>query len=285
MDGERAERGRAGETLAVVIPFYNEERFIGRTLACLSAQTRRPDQLVLVDNASSDQSARICRDFLMTSGIAGAVYAEPKPGKIHALETACRLIRTDVAAFWDADTYYPPHYLDAAMTALARAPRLSGVMAPDFPAAPTTFRIRLAHAKKRSVSALLAKQCHTGGFGQIFRTERLRAAGGFSAARWPYVLEDHEIAHCVLKTGPITMPADLWCLPSGRRADRTSVTWTLSERLLYHAVPFARKDWFFYSYLAKRFEARGLRNINLRDRAAFAPEGETAADPATVASA
>lgn len=285
MDGAAIGRDResAGLSLAVVVPFYNEEALLPATLESLAAQTRRPDQLVLVDNGSTDASSKVCREFLARSGIGGAIYAEPRPGKINALETGCRFIRTDIVAFCDADTHYPPQYFETAAAILARKPKLAGVMAPDLPAPPADIRTRLLHFKKRAVGVLLAKQCHTGGFGQIFRTAMLRAAGGYSAAQWPYVLEDHEIAHRMLKQGPLHASADLWCVPSTRRTDRTNVSWTLAERLLYHATPFARKDWFFYEFLARRFEARNLANTNLRNRAAF--EGVGAEAPLTAAAA
>lgn len=266
---ERRHTGRV-ETLAVILPFYNEEGFIGPTLASLAAQSRRPDQLILVDNASTDASPEMCRTFLAESGLTGAIHAEPRPGKIHALETGCRHIETDVVAFCDADTYYPPHYFAAALAAFAADPRCVSVMAPDLEGPPETPRIRFVAAKKRLAAALLRKQCHTGGFGQLFRTAPFRAAGAYSPALWPFVLEDHEIAHRLAKQGRMVMPQGLWCVPSQRRANRGNVNWTLFERLMYHATPFALKDWFFYEFLAARFTARGLSNINLRDRSGFA---------------
>ena len=44
------------EPLTIVLCFYNEERWIGRTLASLAAQTDRRFSLVLVDNGSTDGS-------------------------------------------------------------------------------------------------------------------------------------------------------------------------------------------------------------------------------------
>jgi hypothetical protein len=44
------------------------------------------------------------------------------------------------------------------------------------------------------------------------------------------------------------------------------VRWTLGERLLYHATPYAAKDWFFYRFLAPRLSRRGMRDTVLRQR-------------------
>ena len=45
-----------GLKVAVVIPLYNHEKFIGAALASLRAQTRRPDRVVILDDGSTDQS-------------------------------------------------------------------------------------------------------------------------------------------------------------------------------------------------------------------------------------
>jgi len=116
------------------------------------------------------------------------------------------------------------------------------------------------------VSKILSKQVHTGGFGQAFRTTALRCAGGYSSALWPFMLEDHEVMHRVFKQGNSRYDFNLWCTPSNRRNDRTGVDWTLSEQLLYHATPFVLKDWFFYRFLAGRFGARGMHQVNLREK-------------------
>jgi len=146
----------------------------------------------------------------------------------------------------------------------------SGLSGPPVAGAPRSRQI-----KAMIVSKILSKQVHTGGFGQTFRTSALRSAGGYASAFWPFVLEDHEVMQRVFKYGRACYDFDLWCTPSNRRADRSTVDWTLTERLLYHATPFALKDWFFYSFLARRFSARGLGQMNLREKT-WAPQ-ETSA--------
>ncbi|WP_261859514.1 glycosyltransferase [Mycobacterium montefiorense] len=50
-------------SVAIVIPAYNEERFIGRCLeACLN-QTSRPDEIIVVNNRSTDGTASIVRRY------------------------------------------------------------------------------------------------------------------------------------------------------------------------------------------------------------------------------
>jgi glycosyltransferase involved in cell wall biosynthesis len=253
---------------SVVIPYFNEKDYLPATLASLRAQTFRPFRLILVDNASTDGSAEICRSLLAASGdIIPAYLDETRPGKINALERGLAAVDTEFVAFCDADTYYPPHYLERCARIFDQSPPdVAAVMATDLPSSPRETRAKCRQLKAMLVSRLLAKQGHTGGFGQTFRTAALREAGGFSAELWPFVLEDHEVMQRVLKIGRARYDFDLWCIPSQRRNDREGVNWTLWERILYHTVPFVFKDWFFYNFLHKRFQARQLGQLNLREK-------------------
>jgi rhamnosyltransferase len=53
---------KAGEpTISIVIRCLNEERMIGRLLEGVAAQTRQPDQIVVVDSGSTDRTVEIAR--------------------------------------------------------------------------------------------------------------------------------------------------------------------------------------------------------------------------------
>jgi biofilm PGA synthesis N-glycosyltransferase PgaC len=51
------------EHLVAILPFFNEEEVLPRVLEAFDRQDRRPDQLLLVDDGSSDDSAEIVRAF------------------------------------------------------------------------------------------------------------------------------------------------------------------------------------------------------------------------------
>ena len=100
-------------SFSIVVVFYNEKLYIERTLVSWLNQTRQPDQIICVDNGSTDGSIRIAKQILEGSRHIKKVFlSEPKPGKIHALEAGCRAVTSEFVALSDADTYYPPHYLE-----------------------------------------------------------------------------------------------------------------------------------------------------------------------------
>lgn len=49
--------------VTTVIPVYNGERFLLRTLQTVAQQTQRPDRVVVLDNCSTDATEKIVREF------------------------------------------------------------------------------------------------------------------------------------------------------------------------------------------------------------------------------
>jgi glycosyltransferase involved in cell wall biosynthesis len=61
--------------LTTVIPVYNGEKFLPATLESVAAQTRRPDRVIVLDDGSTDGTARIAKEF---SGIQVEHVLNPK---------------------------------------------------------------------------------------------------------------------------------------------------------------------------------------------------------------
>ena len=256
-------------TITAVVPFYNEEEDLGRTLDSWLAQVELPEAMILIDNKSSDGSLAIAQAFAAKAQgkLKVTILSEDKPGKVHALHQAQDHVTTDWAAFCDADTWYPPAYLQSIRMQIASAKaNIVAVMAIDLIADRDTWPSRVQIWGKLLAATLFPGKCHTGGYAQTFRMDALRKVGGFDPQVWPFVLMDHEIVHRLHKVGTSRYHASLWCFPSQRRSDRTRVRWTVSERLLYFLMPHRFQDWFWYRFLASRFIARKLSHLNLREK-------------------
>jgi glycosyltransferase involved in cell wall biosynthesis len=92
-------------SITVVIPVRNDAAMLATALESLRAQHRPPDEIVVVDNGSSDASAQVARD-------AGArVIAEPVRGIPSAASAGYDAARGDLIARIDADTVCPPEWL------------------------------------------------------------------------------------------------------------------------------------------------------------------------------
>jgi len=182
--------------ISVVVPYYNEEDYLPATLESLKAQDIGAFVLILVNNASTDRSEAICEAFEPGPRIAKVLLTEDEPGKTWAIMRGIEEVKTPFVATCDADTYYPPEYLTRIVRKFQTDDNISAVLGAgtDSP---------LGRRKFRWVTRLMPRQCHSGGYVQAFRTSMLDAAGGFSVTRWPYVLEDHEIIHQIMKQGEI----------------------------------------------------------------------------------
>lgn len=250
--------------LTVILPFFNEQGWIGRTIDSLVAQSDTRFRLILINNGSTDGGRAEAEAHITLLGDRAEIIVCAEPGKIPAMAAGLARVDTPLVAVCDADTRYPPEYVARIIAMFDRAPSASAVMAIDL------YNPPQSDAALRRTAFILRKarrfpaKCHAGGYAQAFRTAALRAAGGFDTARWPYVLEDHEIVHRAMRHGPALYHADHVCFPSDRRACRKSVSWTRGERLLYRYVPRWAMDWYFYRFLGPRLAARQCMGIALR---------------------
>jgi glycosyltransferase involved in cell wall biosynthesis len=114
--------------ISVVIPAYNEAKYIGDCLEALQAQTYPPQQfeIIVVDNGSSDDTARLARAY------GARVVMELKKGVALARQRGFREARGPIIASTDADTCVPSWWLECIAMDLARDQRLGGVCGPVY---------------------------------------------------------------------------------------------------------------------------------------------------------
>jgi len=91
--------------ISVVIPVYNDSQMLERCLAALAAQSRPADEIVVVDNASTDDSVEVA--------LAGGarVVAEPMRGIAAASATGFDAAHGDLLVRLDADSVADPGWL------------------------------------------------------------------------------------------------------------------------------------------------------------------------------
>jgi glycosyltransferase involved in cell wall biosynthesis len=104
--------------VSVVIPARNDAEMLARCLAALARQRRLPDEVVVVDNGSTDATRAVAE-------AAGArVIDEPIPGIPRASSVGLDAARGDLIARIDADTVCPPEWLERAVAAFDDDPAL-----------------------------------------------------------------------------------------------------------------------------------------------------------------
>lgn len=101
--------------ISVVIPAFNEEKFLGETLNSLKEQTfpREDFEIIVVDNASSDSTSEIAR----VHGADKIIY-ESRKGTNRARQTGLEHCEGRIVAFLDADCLPPTDWLEKLYTFL-----------------------------------------------------------------------------------------------------------------------------------------------------------------------
>lgn len=90
--------------ISVVMATYNGERFLPDQLASLAAQSRQPDELIVVDDASQDGTPRIVRDFAKNAPFPVVVAANPSNiGWTKNFTRATSYSTGDIILFCDQD--------------------------------------------------------------------------------------------------------------------------------------------------------------------------------------
>jgi glycosyltransferase involved in cell wall biosynthesis len=107
------------QTISVVVPVYDGEPFLADALRSILGQTRRPDEVIVVDDGSRDRSCEIARSF---AGV--RVLQQPNRGQASALNTGVAQSRGEYLAFLDADDRWLPRKLELQLGAFAEEPEL-----------------------------------------------------------------------------------------------------------------------------------------------------------------
>ena len=100
-------------TISVVIPAYNAAAYIGATVRSVFAQTRRPDEIIVVDDGSADQTPQILDRLGLECppGIAWRLIRQSNAGVMATRNRGIVEARGDWIAFLDADDAWFPDKL------------------------------------------------------------------------------------------------------------------------------------------------------------------------------
>jgi len=86
-------------TATVAIPCYNAARFLGNLLESLFEQTRPPDEILVIDDGSTDATREIAKSYDV-----GLVEHDGNLGLARARNTALQHATGDIIVYFDADT-------------------------------------------------------------------------------------------------------------------------------------------------------------------------------------
>ena len=86
-------------SIAAVIPAHNRERLIERAIGSVLAQERPADEVIVVDDGSSDQTGALVEQY----GDRVTLISQPQSGVSVARNTGVEKCSSDFIAFLDSD--------------------------------------------------------------------------------------------------------------------------------------------------------------------------------------
>jgi glycosyltransferase involved in cell wall biosynthesis len=122
MDGTSHFGSQRPETVTVIIPVYNGERFIRRALDSVFKQTY-PSQVIVVDDGSKDSTREIIAEEY---GESVTLIRQQNGGPAKARNAGLRVATGEFIAFLDADDWWEPKKVENQIRALSACPDAVG---------------------------------------------------------------------------------------------------------------------------------------------------------------
>jgi glycosyltransferase involved in cell wall biosynthesis len=215
--------------VSVVIPAHNEQEWIATTIQALLAQDYPNKEIIVVDNASTDRTSEIAKQFDVK------VVLETRKGLLYARERGRVEASGDVIANVDADCQPDPNWISRGVEFL-ESRGCAAVTGPYFYFdSPWLFRNSSLLVQRTTYPAVCTSMQLLGlgavliGGNNFIRASALREIGGYDTSIVFYG-EDTDTAKRVAKVGKVAFINRLTMRTSGRRFTNQGTAYTV---LLY----------------------------------------------------
>jgi glycosyltransferase involved in cell wall biosynthesis len=164
-------------TVAVIIPTFNHAHFLADAIASVLAQTRQAEEIIVVDDGSTDDPARVAAKFPTVR-----LIRQDNRGLSAARNTGMRNCKTNHIIFLDADDRLLPTALQSGLTCAAAHPECAFIYGGSNYVSEDGHPLWSKTAEPINGDAFLAflRRNQTGGIMTVvFRRDCLLALNGF----------------------------------------------------------------------------------------------------------
>ncbi len=203
--------------ISVVIPAFNEEKFLPDCLESLRGQDYRGEyEIIVADNASTDNTANIARNFG-----AKVVSCVKERNVFYARQVGADATRGDIIAQADADVIYPRDWLKRIADQFASHPEAVAVTGRYIYTDPPSWakvEYFLRHFANKVAIALFGRPLVISGATFAFRRRAFLTVNGYKDIS--YSADQYGISGRLSKLGRILYDRNLCVSASSRRVKR-----------------------------------------------------------------
>lgn len=185
--------------ISVVVPAYNASATIGICLDAIVKQEQPPYEIIVVNDASSDDTAAVAENYG-----ASVITAEGRKGPAFARNTGAQSATGDVLVFVDSDVVVPTGLLQSIASSLEDPSNASAVQTIYSPRCPADnlvssyqnfyYHHALCRLRRNKV-AIFATWC------AAVRKDAFEKAGGFNTRIPEPTVEDEELGYTLVDNG------------------------------------------------------------------------------------
>jgi peptidoglycan-N-acetylglucosamine deacetylase len=243
--------------ISVVIPALNEEKLLPDCLKSMKGQTYKGDfEILVIDNGSTDNTAAIARSYgvrVITYNVEKSVFAARQFGAENA--------RGDIIVQADADTIYPPQWLERIAGQFAAHPKASSVAGRFFYTDKFMWawlELQVRNILNLIFSAFFKRPLFVSGATFAFRRQAFMEAGGYKGLT--YSADQYGISGRLKPFGKIIYDPKIIVFTSPRTVRKPSLRllWDVGVNA-YHLGRYWTRNFFKRpAFTPKRRWKRGL---------------------------
>jgi GT2 family glycosyltransferase len=178
--------------VTLVVPNYNHAHYLAESLGSIAAQTRAPDRVLIIDDASTDDSIAVISRFIADHPSWELVHHSSNQGVVRGQNEAIAAVETEWIGFLGADDALHPTYLEKALAQAASHPDAGLICACCEIIGPSEGRMLRPMMLPAATSKMLqpADVCailldgdnYFSGTTSLYRRSALQALGGFDVS-------------------------------------------------------------------------------------------------------
>jgi glycosyltransferase involved in cell wall biosynthesis len=109
-------------SVTVVVPNYNHAAYLEQCLTSIVAQSRKPDRVIIVDDASTDDSLLVIDRFISQNPTWQLIRNDVNSGVVYGQNVALAATDTGWISYLGADDVLHPRYFEQVMALAESAP-------------------------------------------------------------------------------------------------------------------------------------------------------------------